>query len=108
MLTWQKLVAKYPALTQLAVDAFLADCIRKSKWVDTLPAHYKLARDPKDSKYLNLAIEAQAPYVVTDDNDLLELMDRASAVGQDFQASFPGIAVLKQAEFLAAIAAGSP
>lgn len=108
VLTRPKLLAKYPALTNLAVDAFLADFIRKSIWIDSLPAHYDLIRDQKDSKYLNLAIEAQAAYVVTDDNDLLELMDLASAVGQDFQARFPAVAVVKPAEFLAAIAAGSP
>jgi predicted nucleic acid-binding protein len=71
-------------------------------------AHYDLARDPKDSKYLNLAIEARAPYVVTDDKDLLELMDASTAVGLDFQSRFPNVAVVQPAEFLAAIVAGSP
>jgi putative PIN family toxin of toxin-antitoxin system len=108
VLTRPKLVAKYPALTTTAVDAFLSDCIRQSKWIDPLPEHYVLTRDPKDSKYLNVAIEARSPYLVTDDNDLLELMDQATVVGQDFQAKFPTISIMRPPEFIAAITASPP
>lgn len=61
VLTRPKLVAKYPALTTEAVDAFLAQYLRLARWIDNVPEHYSLVRDPKDSNYLNLAIEAAAP-----------------------------------------------
>ena len=51
-------------------------------WISNVPEHYVLARDPDDSKYLNLAITADAHYVVTDDLDLLERMDPQSTLGR--------------------------
>jgi hypothetical protein len=74
-----------------AIDAFLAQHLRTAKWISNVPEHYVLLRDPKDSKYLNLAIAAAAPYVVTTDLDLLELMKSVSAVGIDFRRRFPTI-----------------
>jgi predicted nucleic acid-binding protein len=37
VLTRPKLMAKYPALTEQAVDAFLAEQLRIAKWVDEVP-----------------------------------------------------------------------
>jgi len=89
VLTRPKLVAKYPALTKEAVDAFLAQHLRIATWISHVPEHYVLARDPDDRKYLNLAITAGAPYVVTDDLDLLDVMNPQSAAGIDFRSRFP-------------------
>lgn len=99
VLTRPKLIAKYPALSDKAVEAFLAHCLRSAKWVDPVPERYMLTRDPKDSKYLNLAIEAAAPFVVSDDLDLLELMSPQSQVGVDFRARFPDIQIVPPARF---------
>ncbi len=68
-------------------------------WINEVPEHYLLARDPKDSKYLNLAITAQASYLVTDDLDLLELMEPGSPVGQDFRARFPSLQIVTLTAF---------
>src|SRR5688572_20920385 len=77
VLTRPRLLTKYPTLTRQAVDNFLAHYARLANWTENVPEHYVLIRDPKDSKYLNLAIETNTPYVVTDDHDLLELMEPA-------------------------------
>lgn len=103
VLTRPKLRAKYPSLTAEAVDGFLAQHLRTAKWVSDVPEHYVLARDPKDSKYLNLAIAAGAQYLVTSDRDLLELMEATSTAGQDFRNRFPDVRVLEPAAFDAAI-----
>lgn len=108
VLTRPKLMAKYPALTPRAVDALLAEHLRTAKWLSDVPEHYVLARDPKDSKYLNLAIAAGAPYVVTDDLDLLDLMNPQSAAGIDFRAGFPGVQVITPASFEALIRKTAP
>ncbi len=108
VLSRPRLAAKFPALTPQAVDAFLAQYLRVARWADAVPEHYVLVRDPKDSKYLNLAIEMNVPYVVTDDKDMLDLMDPASAAGQDFRTRYPAIRVITPAEFLAVARAATP
>jgi putative PIN family toxin of toxin-antitoxin system len=99
VLTRPKLFAKYPALTKQAVDAFLAQHLRLPTWMNDVPEQYVLARDPDDSKYLNLAIAAGAAYVVTADQDLLELMEPQSVPGIDFRVRFPTIQIMRPAEF---------
>ncbi|MCI0334894.1 MAG: putative toxin-antitoxin system toxin component, PIN family [Planctomycetes bacterium] len=99
VLTRPKLVAKYPALTKQAVDAFLAQHLRMATWINDVPEHYVLARDRDDSIYLNLAITAGAPYLVTTDLDLLDLMDAQSTAGIDFRNRFPGVGVITPTAF---------
>jgi putative PIN family toxin of toxin-antitoxin system len=101
VLTRPKLRKKYPALIDEAIDAFLAQQLRAAKWFADVPEHYVLARDPKDSKYLNLAITAAAPYLVTTDLDLLDLMQPGSA--EDFCSKFPGLQILEPKTFEAVI-----
>ncbi len=103
-----KLVAKYRALTSVAVDAFVAQYLHLATWIDTVPEHYTLARDPKDSKYLNLAIAANAPYVVTTDLDLLDLMDPQSTAGVDFRNRFPTVQVVTPPQFEAVVQKTTP
>ncbi len=108
VLTRPKLVAKYPALTKQAVDAFLAQHLRMATWISDVPEHYALARDPDDSMYLNLAITAGAPNVVTDDLDLLDLMDPQSTAGIDFRNRFPGVEIITPAAFEVLISKATP
>ncbi|HEV3417276.1 MAG TPA: putative toxin-antitoxin system toxin component, PIN family [Pirellulales bacterium] len=99
VLTRPKLQAKYPALTAQAVDAFLTQHLRVARFFNEVPAHFHLQRDPKDSKYLNLAITAEAPYVVTLDRDLLDLMLPDNLEGRDFRSRYPAIRILEPDEF---------
>jgi putative PIN family toxin of toxin-antitoxin system len=103
VLTRPKLVARFPALTEQAVDAFLAHHLRIATWFDVVPEHYVLARDPDDSIYLHLAITAGAPYVVTTDYDLLDLMNPQNPQGVDFRGRFPNVQVVNPAEFEAVV-----
>jgi predicted nucleic acid-binding protein len=82
--------------------------VRRAVWFDNVPQHYILARDPDDSVYLNLAITAGAPFVVTTDLDLLELMDKQSQAGNEFRAKFPAIQVVEPTEFERQVNAKSP
>ena len=54
-----------------------------------MPLVFAYPRDPKDEPYINLAIAADADYLTSRDNDLLDLMQ-----DPDFTTRFPGIQVL--------------
>jgi len=104
VLTRPKLVVKYPALTPEAVDAFLAEQLRSARWLNDVPERFVLARDPKDSKYLNLAIAAAAPYIVTADLDMLDLMHSEDTEAKNFRSLYPGVSVHSPGDFEAIIA----
>lgn len=100
VLTRDEYSAKFPALTSNAVAALLIHIISGATVMDDVPHVYTLERDPKDSKYIDLAIAADAPFLVTRDNDLLDLMDPSSSVGADFKRRFPNLRIIAPREFV--------
>ena len=100
VLTRPKHRSQFAQLTDELVSAFLQEITRRSQFIENVPEEYILARDPKDSKYINLAIAAKAQYLVTRDADLLELMNRDLPVGQEFQQRFPRLKIAEPAVFV--------
>ena len=74
--------AKNPAITDETVEEFCNRVQQVAERIDPVPAEFILARDPDDEPYLNLAIAAAVDYLVTWDNDMLDLMQ-----GPAFRAS---------------------
>jgi uncharacterized protein len=74
-----------------------------------VPETFKLERDPKDERYINLALASSAAYLITWDKDLLDLMD-----DKGFRLQFPQLTILKPPALLrpfpptAAVVAPSP
>ena len=64
-------------------------------------------RDPKDEPQLNLAIEVQADYLISRDNDLLDLMNWYQEAGREFQRRFRFLKIVKPEEFLQVMAQSS-
>jgi len=91
---------KFPLLMPERVAAFLSDITRRSRFIESVPDRYVLQRDPKDSKYINLALAAEAPYLVTREKDLLDLMDRTTVEGNEFQQRFPNLRIIGPAAFV--------
>ena len=69
---------KFPSLTNSTVSDFLERVQLCSVLTKVVPNLFALDRDPKDAKYVNLAIAAGADFLVTRDNDLLELRKQGS------------------------------
>jgi len=91
---------KFPVLTPETVERFLARVARRALMFQPVPAAFTLRRDPKDEKYLNLAAACGAGYLVTRDNDLLDLMDPRRPEHQSFQVQFPELTILDPVAFL--------
>ncbi len=51
----------------------------------TVPSLFLLDRDPKDAKYVDLAIATKADFLVTRDKDLLDLKEPGSSLLQTFE-----------------------
>jgi putative PIN family toxin of toxin-antitoxin system len=69
-----KIRKSFPTLTDEVVQDFLDHVVETAHAVENVPSAYKLGRDPDDERYLNLAIATQATFLVSRDNDLLDLM----------------------------------
>jgi len=69
------------------VRNFLAALIRESRWVE-VDQHITVCRDPKDNRFLELAVSGGATHLVTGDSDLL-ILD-----------PFQGIRILQPGAFL--------
>jgi len=54
------------------VRSFLAALTRESQWVD-VDVRIQACRDPKDDKFLELALSGHGTHIVTGDSDLLAL-----------------------------------
>jgi len=72
--------------------------------LNKIPKHFTLSRDPKDEKYINLAVEARAHYIVSRDYDLLELMTDFDAESKAFRQKFRRLKVVEPVEFLRILA----
>ena len=104
VLNRQPLRAKYLQITDEAVEKFLNRVLKKAILIKKTPTKFKYSRDPKDEKYINLAVEARAHYIVSRDNDLLDLMTGFSADAKEFRQKFRFLKIVEPIEFLRIVA----
>ena len=76
---------KFPSLTISTVDDFLHRIHLCSVYLASVPSSFVLERDPKDAKYVDLAIAIKANFLVTRDKDLLDLREQGSLLLQIFE-----------------------
>jgi putative PIN family toxin of toxin-antitoxin system len=69
--------------------------------VADVPEVFHYPRDPNDEPYLNLAIAGGAHYLVSRDNDLLDLQDPQSEPGRELRRLAPQLTILDPVAFLA-------
>jgi putative PIN family toxin of toxin-antitoxin system len=69
------------------IRRFLWALTREAEWIDD-DLSLTVCRDPKDDKFLSLAVSGQATHIITGDKDLLELH------------LFQGIQILSPSAFL--------
>lgn len=74
---------------------FLAALVREAEWID-VKTRLSVCRDPKDNKFLDLAVSGSANYLVTGDSDLLVLNP------------FRGVTILSPGSFLEIPISDSP
>jgi len=101
VLSREKIRRRFDALTDESVAVFLERVRQAADFVRTAPDHFDYSgRDSKDEPYINLAIEVQADYLVSRDNDLLDLMDWNHEAGREFQKRFRFLKIVTPETFL--------
>jgi putative PIN family toxin of toxin-antitoxin system len=92
-----------PALTPEVIGAFIEDIWLKAICLHNVPEEYRFERDPKDARYINLALIAGASYLVSRDKDLLDLTEKMSDVARDFQRRYLILKIIRPPELLTAV-----
>jgi putative PIN family toxin of toxin-antitoxin system len=101
VLTRPKTLSKFPDLTRSDVRQFLRAIQAKARTLTNVQKVFDYARDPKDEPYVNLAVAAKVTFLVTRDNDLLDLMRHDTIAGGDFHRRFESLEIVTPEEFLA-------
>jgi uncharacterized protein len=99
VLTHPEIASRHPELTSERVELVL----RRLRYVGDIlrcHSHFEFARDPKDEKLIELAIEGRATHIVTADNDLLSLPSGRSDASRRFRQRLHGVQVLTPTDFL--------
>lgn len=97
----EELRRKLPAIKDRLVNALLLKLEGSAILTTNVPEEYQYERDPDDEKYLNLAIVANASYLVSKDDDLLDLMSTDSDVARRFRTRYPFLKILSATDFVA-------
>lgn len=90
----------FPLLTEETADRLIELLLEKGRLFRNVPKRFELQRDPDDEPYVNLAIEANAQFLVTRDRDLLDLMGWDTEEGRYFRTRFPQLKILDPVAFL--------
>ncbi len=100
VMTRPEFLAKFETVTETMVEKYLEDLAKKSIFIRSIPKNFTLTRDADDEPYINLAIESEADYIVTRDNDLLDLMTGYDAESKEFRQRLRPLKVVEPLEFL--------
>ena len=100
VLTRPELQARYSRLTRERADKLLAILRETAQLPENIPSHFKYPRDPKDEKYVNAAVESGAEYLVSRDNDLLDLMTSHADEAKEFRQKFRHLKIVEPIELL--------
>lgn len=93
-------LSKFPEYDLDDVEEFVNDIVYIPTYVQSVKQLMHLARDIDDEPYLNLAISVRANYLVTTDNDLLDIMTGTDFESKKFRQRFRGLKIVRPDEFL--------
>ena len=101
VLSRSAMARKFPVLNTSRPATFLKQIALLAETVPHVPKSFALPRDPDDEPYTDLAIAANADYLVTwNDRHLTYLMRRDTPEGIDFCARFPALKIVDPPTFL--------
>lgn len=95
-----KILAKLRDADINQIEAFIEDILKISEYLKTTPKIFIFERDPKDEIIIDLAVACEADYIVSRDNDLLDLMNGFDDSSKEFRQRFRPLKVVEPVDFL--------
>jgi putative PIN family toxin of toxin-antitoxin system len=100
VITRPKLQAKYSRLTNERAERLVEVLRTKATLIKDVPTVFNYPRDPKDEKYINLAVAAGSEFIISRDMDLLDLMTDFDNDSKEFRQKFRPLKIIQPSEFL--------
>lgn len=94
------ILARLPGSTPEQIEAFVEEIVSIADSIADIGHSFDFERDPNDEKILDLAIACKAEYIVSRDNDLLDLMTDFDESGKSFRQRFRKIKIIEPHTFL--------
>jgi putative PIN family toxin of toxin-antitoxin system len=95
--------ALFPDLTDEIAGAFVKRLLKFAEFSSDVPRRFIYQRDEDDEPYINLAIEVGAQFLVSRDNDLLDLMTSYADDCKEFRQRFRTIKIIEPLDLLRSI-----
>ena len=90
-----EVVAKYPSFSAMKVEAQLARLAYIGDMIRNTRVRFEFPRDPKDAKFVELAIAGEAAAIITGDRDLLALPTGRDETAKRFRQRLPSTVVVR-------------
>lgn len=90
-------ISRFPHFSPESIAAFLKRLNAFSSYVRSVAERFEFRRDPKDARYIDLAIDVGADYVVTWDRDLLDLMTGIDNESKEFRQRYRPLQIVDPA-----------
>ncbi len=92
---------RFPRIVPERIQKFLVEVKRRCRMIENIPDVFQLPRDRKDEPYINLAIAAEANFLVTwNTRHMGYLMEKRTPEGKDFCDRYPRIKIVEPPVFL--------
>jgi putative PIN family toxin of toxin-antitoxin system len=94
------IAARYPNLNARRVEMALHRLSYLGDYLRSLRVQFDLPRDPRDAKFIELAIAGGASHIISFDGDLLSLPTTRTDAGKRFRQRLPHVQVLEPGQFI--------
>jgi predicted nucleic acid-binding protein len=94
------LLERFPVITAREVAFLIKRLLFVGEYVRSPRTRFAYERDPRDEKFIELAIELSATHIISSDDDLLSLPQSRSDAGKRFRQRLPNIALVEASQFL--------
>jgi putative PIN family toxin of toxin-antitoxin system len=103
VLAYDEVLAISPNMTPLRIEAFLERLTFRATLVRQVRHVMDYPRDPTDEPYIDLAVAANADFLVSRDKDLLALMTGHSTICRDFRRKTRPLRVVDPVTFVKSV-----
>lgn len=97
------ILTRLPDADDFQIEIFIEYITSISTFVEDVLHKFDFERDPKDEIIIDLAVEADADYIVSRDKDLLDLMTGYTDECKDFRRRFRRLKIVNPVEFLSVV-----